>query len=146
VLFAAAQAAPLIGTRPAHASEPLYLTFMAAHAVHFVAVARYAVLTGGRELFPGGRSMQQVGGWRTVLGIYTFFAGLAAIGWTGRPTATDATRRTRSAGIAANTAIGAMFTETYLRQIPHSAWYVAPTVMSGAVTILSARRHRGRTT
>ena len=53
---------------------------MVAHAVHFVAVTRYAVRTGGRTFFPGGRSLQDVGGWRTVAGIYGAFAGLALTG------------------------------------------------------------------
>jgi hypothetical protein len=37
-------------------------------------------MTGGHRLFPGGRSLHDVGGWRTVVGIYAAFAGLAASG------------------------------------------------------------------
>ena len=75
--------------RPSHtcvwaarcAGVALYLGFMAAHAAHFTLVARYAMVTGGQGLFPGGRSMNDVGGWPTVASIYTFFAGLAFTGW-----------------------------------------------------------------
>ena len=81
LLFAGAQATSALGSRAAPAWRLLYLAFMAAHAVHFAVVARYAVVNGGRDLFPGGRSLRNVGGWPTVAGIYTFFAGLAATGW-----------------------------------------------------------------
>jgi len=93
LLFAAAQAMPAFGPRAASASRPLYLGFMVAHAVHFTVVARYAKATGGRDLFPGGRSLNDVGGWPTVAGIYTFFAGLAFTGWAaGIPAATGKPR------------------------------------------------------
>ena len=72
---------------------------MVAHVVHFAAVTRYAVLSGGHDLFPGGRDLDDVGGWPTVAGIFTGFAGMAAIGWAGRPT-TRVSRRTRAAGTA----------------------------------------------
>ena len=81
LLFAGAQAASALGPRAERASRLLYLAFMAAHAVHFTVVARYAVVNGGRDLFPGGRSLNDVGGWPTVAGIYTFFSGLAVTGW-----------------------------------------------------------------
>ena len=77
LLFAAAQATSALGPRAGRAPRLLYLAFMAAHAVHFAVVARYAVVNNGRDLFPGGRSLHDVGGWPTVAGIYTFFAGLA---------------------------------------------------------------------
>ena len=90
LLFAAAQGSSAL--KPAQrASRPLYVAFMVAHAVHIVAVTRYAVRTGGRNLFPGGRSLQDVGGWRTVAGIYGAFAGLAltACGQARRPPGPD---------------------------------------------------------
>ena len=61
LLFAAAQATSALGPRAAQASRTLYVAFMAAHAVHFAVVARYAVVNGGRDLFPGGRSLHDVG-------------------------------------------------------------------------------------
>jgi hypothetical protein len=88
---------------------------MTAHAAHFAAVTRYAVRTGGQNLFPGGRSMQDVGGWPTVLGIYALFAGLAVIGRAAETA--SPTDRSRTLGKAANTVIGAMFVGTYLGQL-----------------------------
>ena len=80
LLFAASQATAALDSGARQASRPLYIGFMAAHAVHFALVARYAQVSGGHNLFPGGCSMAQVGGWRTVLAIFTMFAGLAATG------------------------------------------------------------------
>lgn len=114
VLFAAAQATSASGLRTVRASRPLYLAFMAAHAVHFAVVSRYAIVNGGRDLFPGGRSMNDVGGWPTVLGIYTFFGGLALTGWIAGGPAASGQPRIRVAGRAANGLIAAMFIGTYL--------------------------------
>ena len=89
LLFAGAQAASALGPRAAPASRRLYLAFMAVHAIHFTVVSTYARINGGRDLFPGGRSLSQAGGWRTVVSIYTLFAGLALTGWAaGGPLAT----------------------------------------------------------
>ena len=65
VLFAAAQFSQALRLPSAGAWRPLYLGFVAAHAVHFTAVTRYAAMTNGRNLFPGGRDMNDVGGWPT---------------------------------------------------------------------------------
>lgn len=121
ILFAAAQVTSALGLPTARASRPLYLAFMAAHAMHFTVVSRYAIANGGRDLFPGGRSMNDVGGWPTVLGIYTFFAGLALTGWiTGRPAASSRPGM-RVAGRAAKGLIGVMFVRTYLGQLAERA-------------------------
>ena len=135
LLFASAQAAPLARSRGAQASETLYRGFMVAHVVHFAAVTRYAVLSGGHDLFPGGRDLDDVGGWPTVAGIFTGFAGMAAIGWAGRPT-TKVSRRTRTAGTAARTVIGTIFTGAFAGQLTRSAWYAIPTAISAAATVL----------
>ena len=71
LLFAAAQAASALGPRSGRAPKLLSLTFMGAHAGHFTAVATYAAVNGGRDLFQGARSMNDVGGWPTVAVIYT---------------------------------------------------------------------------
>lgn len=42
----------------------------AASAAHFVAVSRFAHATNGGNLFPGGRSLDDMGGWPTVLAVY----------------------------------------------------------------------------
>ena len=116
---------------------------MAAHAVHFAVVARYAVVNGGRDLFPGGRSLNEVGGWPTVAGIYTFFAVLAGTGWvTGAPRAAGRPR-VRVIGHAATGLIAAMFVGVYLGQLPRSRWYAVPaTAVAGAVTanVVAQRR------
>lgn len=146
LLFAGSQATAVLDSRARHAARPLYVGFMAAHAVHFAMVARYAQVTGGRNLFPGGRSMSQVGGWPTVLAIFTLFAGLAATGWAagaypnGRP-------RRRALGRGATGVITAMYAGVYLGQVGRSRWYALPAaVVAGATTanILSQRRHRRR--
>ena len=67
----------------------LYLAFMAVHAIHFTVVSTYARINGGRDLFPGGRSLNQAGGWPTVVSIYAVFSSLALTGWAaGGPLAT----------------------------------------------------------
>jgi hypothetical protein len=115
--------------------RPLYLGFMAAHAMHFAVVARYAKATGGRGLFPGGKSLNQVGGWPTVAAIYGIFSGLAWTGWVaGRPSAAKR-RGVRLAGRIAVGVIGAMYVGTYLGQLPHSAWKAVPAAVVGAAVI-----------
>ncbi len=148
LLFAAAQAASALGPRTGRAPRRLYLAFMAAHAVHFTVVARYAALNNGRDLFPGGRSLHDVGGWATVAGIYTFFAGLAVTGWaTGTPRAASQ-RAMRIVGQTATWVMAGMFVEVYLGQLPRSRWYAVPAIaVVGAVTAkvvgerLRQRRH-----
>ncbi|HZA72037.1 MAG TPA: hypothetical protein VE476_03925 [Propionibacteriaceae bacterium] len=118
LLFAAAQAASIL--RPAQrASRPLYAAFLAAHAAHFTAVTWYAVLTGGRRLFPGGRSLADVGGWPTMVGIVVAFSGLAVTGWLAKaPTLTAHHTWLPTAGRAATGLIAAMFASVYLQQVP----------------------------
>jgi len=93
------------------AARPLYLGFLLAHATHFAVVAHYAVRTDGRDLFPGGRSLQDVGGWSSVLSIYSVFAGLAFAGWSVSGGAARGPQRV--AGLGATGAIGALFAGTY---------------------------------
>jgi uncharacterized protein len=146
LLFAGAQATSAMGSRAAQASRPLYVAFMAAHAVHFTVVARYAVVNGGRDLCPGGRSLTDVGGWATVAGIYTFVAGLAVTSWTtGAPRAAGRPRKS-AVGHAATGLIAAMFVSVYLGQLRRSPWYAVPaTAVAGAVTAnVVAQRRRLR--
>ncbi|MFP5282333.1 MAG: hypothetical protein ACLGIF_02670 [Actinomycetes bacterium] len=149
LLFAASQAAPALGPRTIRAAQPLYLGFLAAHATHFAVVARYARVTGGRALFPGGRNLGDVGGWPTVLGIYTFFAALAL---TGRAAAAPDPTGRPTAGVAARVAtgiIGTMYVGTYLGQLSRSRWYAAPAgviataVAANALTARNRRHERG---
>ncbi len=142
LLFAAAQATSALGPRAGRAPRILYLAFMAAHAVHFTVVARYAVVNRGRDLFPGGRSLHDVGGWRTVAGIYTFFAGLAVTGWIAGAPRAAGQPTLRVAGRAATGLMAAMFVEVYLGQLPRSRWYALPiTVVAGSVTAKFLAQH-----
>jgi len=144
LLFSGAQAASALGPRAERASRVLYVAFMAAHAVHFSLVARYAVVNGGRDLFPGGRSLNDVGGWPTVTGIYSAVSGLAITGWlTGAPRASDRLVA-QSIGHAATAVIAAMFVSVYLGQLRQSRWYAVPaTLVVGAVAAnMVARRVR----
>ena len=144
LLFAGSQATAAMGPHQRRAARALYLAFMAAHAVHFTVVVRYAVVNGGRDLFPGGRSLKDVGGWATVAGIYSLFSGLAIAGLpTGTPRA-GGRPAVRAIGRGATWLIAAMFIGVYLGQLPRSRWYAVPaTVLAGAATASSlAQRAR----
>jgi hypothetical protein len=79
--------------------------------------------------------MKEVGGWPTVAGIYTFFAGLVFTGWAaGRPGA-SVNSAMRGAGRAATGLIGAMFVGTYLGQFSQSRWYALPAALVGTAEI-----------
>ena len=145
LLFAGAQATSAFGPRAAPASRRLYLAFMAAHAVHFTFVSTYAKINGGRDLFPGGRSLNQAGGWPTVLSIYTLFSSLAVSGWAaGGPLAT-AHPKIGTIGHAATRVIAAMFVGVYLGQVTRSPWYAVPaTAVAGAATANILSQHRRR--
>ena len=135
LLFAAAQATSALGPRAGRAPRLLYLAFMAAHAVHFTVVARYAVVNGGRDLFPGGRSLNDVGGWPTVAGIYTFFAGLAITGWVARRATSGRPARAARRRTGGHRAHGRDVRRRLLGQLPRSRWYALPaTAVAGAVT------------
>jgi hypothetical protein len=135
LLFAAAQTAGAVGPRASKTSRALYLAFLTAHAVHFTAVTRYALLTGGRNLFPGGRSLNDVGGWRTVAGIFGTFAGLAVTGWLAQAGASSRRPGAAIAGRAATGVIAAMFVGTYLGKVAQSRWYALPAAAVATGTI-----------
>jgi len=145
LLFAAAQATQAAGLieprrqRVARAWRPLYVGFMAAHALHFAAVARYAKITGGRALFPGGINLKDVGGWPTVAGIYTFFAGLALTGLAAGASPVTDRHSVRVAGHIATGVIGAMFIGTYLGQLPRSGWSALPAAIVSAAVVANLR-------
>ena len=136
LLFAAAQAVSARGPAARPPGRPLYLGFLAAHGVHFAAVTRYARVTGGQNLFPGGRSLSEVGGWRTVLGIFAAFAALAGAGWFGDGAAvTERAPRAALAGTVARRIIATMFVGTYLGQLPRSPFYAVPAALVAAATL-----------
>ena len=79
--------------------------------------------------------MNEVGGWPTVAGIYTFFAGLVFTGWATRTPATSAKPAMRMADRVATGLIGAMFVGTYVGQLSQSRWYGVPAALVGAAEI-----------
>ena len=118
LLFAAAQATSVLRLAPS-ASRPLYAAFLLSHAAHFAAMTRYAVLTGGRHLFPGGRSLADVGGWPTMAGIFVAFTGLAVTGWLAdAPSVAARHPWLPAAGRVATGLIAAMFGSVYLQRLP----------------------------
>jgi hypothetical protein len=110
-LFSGAAVASVAGGRVAAAGRPLYSAFLLAHVSHFAAVAGYAVRTDGRDLFPGGRSLDALGGWPSLLGVDSLFLGLAFAGWS--TVDPGAARPVRITGRVATGVIGAMFAGTY---------------------------------
>ena len=143
VLFTSTQIAQALRRPTPSAWRPLYLAFVAAHAVHFGFVTRFAQRTYGRALFPGGRNMHDVGGWPTVLGIYLLFLTLATVGWMAAPA--DG-HQGRSPGVAATTVMGAMFVSFYLQQVPRSPWHAVPGAIVGAAVLanIASRGFAGR--
>ena len=138
VLFTSTQIAQALRRPTPSAWRPLYLAFVAAHAVHFGFVARFAQQTHGQALFPGGRNMHDVGGWPTVLGIYALFLTLATVGWTAAPT--DQLRGRGPGGVTATTIIGAMFVSFYLNQIPRSPRHAVPGALIAAAVLANIAR------
>lgn len=134
VLFASAQLAQAFRLPRPWAWRPLFVAFVAVHTVHFVVVARFAQRTHGRDLFPGGRNMRDVGGWPTVLGIFAFFFILAAVGWIAAEPS-DAQQVRRPAGLAATALIGAMFASVYLGQATRSPQHAAMGAIIGAAVL-----------
>ena len=135
VLFTSAQLSQALRLPTPRAWRPLYVAFVAAHAIHFAFVARFAHRTQGRALFPGGRNMHDVGGWPTVLGIFASFLILATLGWTAADPAHAHSGGRRRAGLAGTPLIGAMFVSFYLGQLPRSARHAAPAAVIGAAVL-----------
>lgn len=133
LLFAGSQATAALGAPTARAARPLYLAFMAAHAAHFAAVSRYAVLNEGRDLFPGGRSIDSVGGWPSVFGIFGAFGALALTGASSAaPLSSTQRPQLRGLGPIASAIIATMYVSTYIGQLNKSRWYAVPAVAIGA--------------
>ena len=149
LLFASAEAAAAVGPSAARAARFLYLAFLTAHGIHFTVVARFAVATEGRGLFPGGRSLSDAGGWRTVIAIFGLFAALAVTGWGAVSEGATTRPRRQAAGRVARRVIAAMFVGTYAGQLSRSAWYALPGSIVGSAALANAvavsiRQRRGR--
>jgi hypothetical protein len=144
LLFAAALATGAAGAPARRASQRLYGAFAAAHLAHFAAVSRYAMVTGGRNLFPGGRDLSDVGGWPTVLMIFGVFGGLVSTGQLSVAPVRPAHHGLIVAGHAANGLIGAVFVGTYLGQLTRSRWFAVPAaVIAAAATARLVAAARG---
>ena len=134
IMFASSLAAPLLPRLLARRSEALYLGFAAANTVQFVFVTLLALATGGANMFPGGRSVADVGGWPEVFGIFGFFYVLALVGWLGRRA--GASSPLSAAGVFSRAFIGFMFVSTYVPLIARSAWYALPCAFVGAAVLV----------
>jgi hypothetical protein len=146
-LFSAALVAPALLRSSARGSRRLYLAFVAAHTVHFSFVVWLAKARGGRDMFPGGRSIADAGGWPAVFGIFAFFYALASIGLLARSDWAQGRPAVRVAGSLATGFLGFMFASTYAPLIARSPWYAlgaAVVTVAVAVDVLAplARRLR----
>lgn len=139
-LFASAQVTQALRLSTPRAWRLTYLAFVATQGIHFGFVARLARRTRGRNLFPGGRDMHDVGGWPTVLAIVALFVTLAAVGWVAADQ-TDAHPDRRPAGVAAQALIGAMFASVYLGQVSRSPGHAVPgaIITAAVLTNLASR-------
>jgi hypothetical protein len=142
-IFAAALAVPVLWRRTARWSPWWLGAFAAVHTMHFAAVAWLTVLTGGGGLFPGGRSLTDVGGWPALLAIYALFYLLVSIGIGAR--ARPGHRGLRIADRVATTFIALMFVATYTPLIAASWWFAAPSIGVIAALVVYAFGDRART-
>lgn len=113
----------------------LWWTFLGAHTVHFAVVAWFAVANGGRGLFPGGRSLEEAGGWPTVLASAALFYSLALTALAARRAGVASSRWLRIAGSTATTCIGLMFLATYVPLVATSTFFILPAAaITGAMS------------
>lgn len=138
----------LLGAGAAERAVALWWAFLGGHTAHFVAVAWFAIVNEGRDLFPGGRSFEDAGGWPTVLGAVALFYALALAGLAERRSGPAAGRWSRMAGLAATVVIGLMFLAVYIPMIASSAFFAMPSmaVMGalGAYLAHAAQQRRKR--
>ena len=125
-LFAVALTLPRLTPRLSRQATELYAAFILAHTMHFGFVGWMAHVTDGANMFPGGRSVTDVGGWPTVLGIFVFFYALASVGLVARQVGPHAGHPLRLANRVTTTCLGLLFVVTYVGLIPHSLWYAVP--------------------
>lgn len=122
--------------------------FLCAHTVHFAVVAWFAVANGGRGLFPGGRSLEEAGGWPILLASAAVFYGLALTALAARRADAAAGRWLRIAGTTATTCIGLMFLATYVPLVATSTYFILPVMaIGGALSFYLVRgvvRHAER--
>ncbi|UVT16029.1 MAG: hypothetical protein H8K04_00200 [Nitrospira sp.] len=138
LLFAMALALPALTTRLSRHATALYLAFMIAHTVHFGFVVWMAHVTDGANMFPGGRSVEDVGGWPTVFAIFALFYALAFVGLAARRVGSEAGHTLRRASRVTTTCVGLLFVVTYVGLLPQSLWYAVPGVLVAIGMIIEA--------
>jgi hypothetical protein len=140
VLFALSLLVPAPSHHRARHSGRLQIAFIVAHTLHFAFVAWLASVNGGVGMFPGGRSVAEVGGWPVVLAIFALFYAVAFIALTARR-AGAAQKRLRTAGKLATVFIGFMFVATYLPLVTRSGWYALLALLVTAAVAADLRAH-----
>jgi hypothetical protein len=110
----------------------LWSAFLAAHTVHYGAVAWFGVVNEGRDLFPGRTSFADAGGWPVVVAGVTLFYTLAIIGLAERRAGDVASRWLRVAGLAATTLIGLTFLAVYVPLVDNSIVFAGPALAIAA--------------
>lgn len=121
----------LVGAGVRYGATAAWLVFVFGQSVHFTLVAWFVTKTGGVNLFPGNRSLGDVGGWPTLFAIFVLFYVLAAA----RLLATHAPASdlARLGDRIGTTAIALFFLATYVPLIARSWIFAAP-----AIAILAA--------
>lgn len=140
-LFTAALLAPLALGRRTVAPFP---AFVGAHTVHFGLVIAVAAETGGAGMFPGGRSLAEVGGWPTLLAIVALFYLLALASFLERRPGGAPSLAVRRLGRFSTGFLAFMFVATYLPLAARSPWYglFAAVIFAAAALDLAAPRLR----
>ena len=127
--FVVAVLVPPLVRGPERLSRWLWLVFLSAQSLHFGLVLRLGVLVHGANMFPGGRSIAESGGWPAVLGIFALFYSLALPvlwrRWRGRA----AGPLLRFAATASTLCFGLMLLDTYVPLWHRSGWFVLPVAL-----------------
>jgi hypothetical protein len=138
VLFALSLLVPALATHRAKRWGRLQTAFIVAHTLHFACIAWLVSVSSGAGMFPGGRSVTEVGGWPVVLGIFALFYAVAFLASRARR-ADAAQTRLRTAGKLATVFIGFMFVATYLPLVTRSGWYALPALLVTAAVAADLR-------
>ncbi|MGC4096391.1 MAG: hypothetical protein QM706_04685 [Nitrospira sp.] len=125
ILFATALLVPVLFHRTQQHSQGLYGVFIVAQTAHFGCVIWLANEMGGRNMFPGGKSIEEVGGWPIVFGICSLFYALAVVRLITSSMEMGTRWRPQTASRMATAMIGGMFLSVYVPLIPQSSWYAA---------------------
>jgi hypothetical protein len=140
VLFALSLLVPALSRQRAGQAGRIQVAFIVAQTLHFAFVAWLASATGGAGMFPGGRSVAEVGGWPVVVAIFALFYAVAFIALAARRSGTAQTRL-RTAGKLSTAFIGFMFVATYLPLVARSGWYALLALLVTAAVVADLRAH-----